>query len=432
MTNTKYTLNDLFFKKMKSRIYSIEGELDSPLDYDMFRIVMVDACNICNDEEYFDKERFLSLYNRYVDMFNKNKNDFSSLLTLKKSGHKDIMSNIIFGDMLPSTKCVTSIDYYINRCYMNAEDMLHKRQNQVSLDSYIRKYGDVIGREKYDEYVEKRKKIYEAKDDSFKEECVKRMRRISRNCVDHYVGKLNPNTGKKYTDVEISEEIKKHQRNAAKRSAEVIKKRNSETHDVTCRQVNFWMNKGYTYEESVDKVRKIQATNTVEYYVKKYGYEMGVAEYNDRNSSWGVLMRDLREKSGKVGNSYSKAATTLFETVIRRLSDDGIVFDKVCYGENEFSKWDTEYNRVYFYDFVINDIKLCVEYNGIMFHPKDGDYDWKCLFSGKSYDEVYAYDKRKQQLIKDFGYELIIVWEDDVFEKSVVKIVNVCKKLLKK
>ena len=322
MTNTKYTLNDLFFKKTKKRIYSIEGELDSPLDYNMFHIVMIDACNVCNDNENFNKDRFLSLYNCYINMFNMNKNNFSSLLTLKKSGHKDIMSNTIFGDMLPSTKCVTSIEYYRNRCYINAKDMLHKRQNQISLDAYIRKYGDIVGKEKYSKYVDKRKKIYEAKDDIFKKECVNRMRRNAKNCVDHYIGKINPNTGNVYTDCEISEEISKHQKNAAKKSAEKIKKRNNENHDVSCRQVNFWMNKGYSYEESVDKVRKIQATNTIEHYVKKYGYERGIIEYNDRNSNWALNMRSLRVKNKKVGNAYSKAATHLFETVIKKLSEE--------------------------------------------------------------------------------------------------------------
>ena len=141
-------------------------------------------------------------------------------------------------------------------------------------------------------------------------------------------------------------------------------------------------------------------------------------------------MRILKTESGCVGNAYSKAACKLFDSVIESLSADGIVFEKVYYGKNEFSKWDTEYNRVYFYDFVINDIKLCVEYNGIMFHPKPNDYEWKSLFSGKGYDDVRKYDIRKQQVITDLGYTLIVVWEDDIFEKSLKTILDTCKTLL--
>ena len=140
-------------------------------------------------------------------------------------------------------------------------------------------------------------------------------------------------------------------------------------------------------------------------------------------------MAALRSKCGKTGCSYSKASCTLFDTVINCLLNDGIVFEKVFYGETEFSKWDSKNNRIYFYDFVINDIKLCVEYNGIMFHPKLGDYNWKSLY-GKTYDECMKYDMQKQQLIKDFGYELLVVWEDDVFENLVEIIVNKCKELL--
>ena len=157
---------------------------------------------------------------------------------------------------------------------------------------------------------------------------------------------------------------------------------------------------------------------------------MGISEWNKRNSEWGERMRVLKQENGCIGNAYSKSACKLFDSVIETLFNEGIFFEKVYYGKKEFSKWDNDYNRVYFYDFVINDIKLCVEYNGIMFHPKPNNYEWKSLFSGKGYDEVREYDMRKQQLITDLGYTLIVVWEDDIFEKSLKKITDACKLLL--
>lgn len=432
MTDTKHTLNDLFYKRVKTpNDYSKKIELEQPLTLEEFYEIMTDTCNICADVSVLNRERLRMLYERYVSVFEKNRGTFyNTVVTANNSGRKKIYTETVFGELMPSTKVVTDLNYYVNRCYNNAEELHHNRQSQTSLQSFIKKYGEEEGRVKFSEFSDKRKELYQAKDETFKQECVKRMRKNAKTCVDHYVGLINPDTGKLYTESEIDYEIRKQQTIFSKKSAEKRKKQNEETHDVTCRQVNYWMRNGYSYDESVELVRKVQATNTIETYIKKYGYEMGVSEWNKRNSEWGERMRVLKQENGCVGNAYSKSACKLFDSVIETLSNEGIFFEKVYYGKKEFSKWDSDYNRVYFYDFVINDIKLCVEYNGIMFHPKPNDYEWKSLFSGKGYDEVREYDMRKQQLITDLGYTLIVVWEDDIFEKSLKKITDTCKLLL--
>lgn len=425
MMTTKQTLSNLFFIKMNKHIYDKKHELEKPVDFDLFYSIMVDACKICNDMKILDKTRLDLLYNAYVDTFNKNKYNFKSLFRQTRN----IKSDIVFGELLPSTKTVTNLAYYKNRCYLNAEELLKTRQCQTSLESFIKKYGENEGQIKYNDFSEKRKQIYANKDAEFKEQCKARLCKCSRLHKEYYLDKTNPATGKLYTEAEIVTAISEHQKCLSHKSAEKRKERNEKYHDVSCRQINYWLNKGYSYEKSVEKVRQIQATNTVEHYVEKYGYERGIEEWQKRNAKWGNTMCELKSKSGKSGNAYSKAACALFDTVIEKLKEYDIVFEHVYYGETEFSKWDKTFNRVYFYDFVINDIKLCVEYNGIMFHPKEGNYNWKCLYSGTTYEEAIAYDKRKQQLIQDLGYDLIIIWEDDIFEKSVETIIDKCKTL---
>lgn len=307
--------------------------------------------------------------------------------------------------------------------------MMLGRQVQTSLPAFIRKYGEEEGARRYRSFLQRMSDVWNEKDEGFRMRRIEELRRYSKISPDYYRGKVNPNTSRLYTEDEIKAEIVEHQRYAIGKAKELAKK-HKDTKDLTCRQVNFWVKKGLTLEEATQKVREIQRTNTIEAYVKKYGYEIGVETWLKRNKVWSDKMRDLRAKSCGIGNAYSRSACTLFETVLNTLREQGICFEKVYYGNKEFSKWDKEFNRVYFYDLVVNDIKLCVEYNGIRFHPKPGDYDWVCLFSGKTYEEVMSYDRRKQQLIKDLGYELVVVWEDDIFEQSVEKIVAVCKKLL--
>ena len=44
----------------------------------------------------------------------------------------------------------------------------------------------------------------------------------------------------------------------------------------------YWMDKGYTEEEAIKKVREIRATNGLKSYIKRYGVEEGTRRYNER------------------------------------------------------------------------------------------------------------------------------------------------------
>lgn len=68
------------------------------------------------------KKRLNQLYEAYICCFNANIHQFKSLLKNKRA----IKSDIVFGELLPSTKAVTNLAYYKNRCYLNAEDLLKK------------------------------------------------------------------------------------------------------------------------------------------------------------------------------------------------------------------------------------------------------------------------------------------------------------------
>jgi G:T-mismatch repair DNA endonuclease (very short patch repair protein) len=77
---------------------------------------------------------------------------------------------------------------------------------------------------------------------------------------------------------------------------------------------------------------------------------------------------------------------------------------------------------------VIPDIKFCVEYNGLMFHPKEGDTEWKGLYTNQSYDEKLNYDKQKMKTLTDAGFTTMVVWEDEdetiMVKKITEKIVD--------
>ena len=196
--------------------------------------------------------------------------------------------------------------------------------------------------------------------------------------------------------------------------------------DVTCRSVQYWINKGFTEDDAKNKVREIQSTNNIDVYINKYGEQEGIKRWVDRNKKWGKIMQEKKMKSGHIGSAYSQSSKLFFDGVVKKLKDNNISFNKVYYGEEEFCKWDSEYKRPYFYDFVIPDIYLCIEYNGLKFHPKEGDIQWIGLY-GDTYEYKIQYDKRKLEVIENCGYKTLVIWEDDDLDKMSDYIVSLFK-----
>ncbi len=188
--------------------------------------------------------------------------------------------------------------------------------------------------------------------------------------------------------------------------------------------------KRYTPEEEEELYIKITKDKFEEFGCKfpggdKFDY-IYVAVLDDPYNHMGKIMLEKKMKSGHIGSAYSQSSKLFFDGVIKKLKDNNISFNKVYYGEEEFCKWDSEYKRPYFYDFVIPDIYLCIEYNGLKFHPKEGDIQWIGLY-GDTYEHKIQYDKRKLEVIENCGYKTLVIWEDDDLDKMSDYIVSLFK-----
>ena len=75
-------------------------------------------------------------------------------------------------------------------------------------------------------------------------------------------------------------------------------------------------------------------------------------------------------------------------------------------------------------DIFVPELNLIIEYNGDYWHcnPKKYDKDYFNEKKGKYAWELWEYDEKKLELIRNFGYNLEVVWEDDY--KSDKTIIN--------
>lgn len=90
--------------------------------------------------------------------------------------------------------------------------------------------------------------------------------------------------------------------------------------------------------------------------------------------------------------------------------------------------------KKYYYDFCIPSIKLIIEYNGIRYHPnkdvlsKDEWDTWKEPYKERNADEKYKYDLYKENIAKEHGYDMLILWSNDSIIKNYLKIEQCLKK----
>lgn len=179
-------------------------------------------------------------------------------------------------------------------------------------------------------------------------------------------------------------------------------------------------------------------TNSLDYYTEKYG-SVGYTkwkEYNIKkshsleayklnNTSENIAFKKYKEYwESKSNNFYSNKASGLFKNIEEELNLTNVYYAPKT---KEFGLYNKILNRYTFYDFVIPDLKYCIEFNGDVFHGNPKLYeasDTPNPFNRKiSCKDMWKHDKIKNDEIISCGYTLKIVWESD-YDTNPEKVTN--------
>jgi very-short-patch-repair endonuclease len=206
----------------------------------------------------------------------------------------------------------------------------------------------------------------------------------------------------KYNDLENKEE---HISNFAKLA---IKDRISDT------TLQYYINKGYSVEESEKLLRERQSTFSLEKCIEKYGEEKGYKIWIERQEKW--------LKSYKKVN-YSKISQEMFISIYNELLNFGF-YDKVYFAKLDENNNIHENNKNYEYrlrlkksyilpDFFIPSLNLIIEFDGIYYHRETSENKER--------------ERRRDQNIINSGYYVLHISEKEYLnnkELTVLKLVN--------
>lgn len=187
-----------------------------------------------------------------------------------------------------------------------------------------------------------------------------------------------------------------------------IRARKNNDNIVHTTSLKYWLNKGYSEEEAKKKLSDRQRTFTLEKCIKKYGEELGIKVYNDRQMRWMNSIKGNPNIPSRGTFSYSSQALFLELELKRDNKNFESKFALNGDNMNNEMKIDRPDGYRYFIDYCIPELKCIIEYDGKYWHEGKEEYDMK-----------------RMSYIKELGYKVLVV-TDDEYKKDRISTVNRC------
>lgn len=180
-------------------------------------------------------------------------------------------------------------------------------------------------------------------------------------------------------------------------------------------RTSYWTDRGYTIEEASSIVLKIQRPylNTIEGFVERYGEIEGKIRYNNVKMKRNQTMID-RYGATFISNRTSKASLKYFIPVYKILRKMGIDKHDIVWGianNKEFTTTDLVSKKTFAFDFVIKSKKLILEYNDIFWHARE-NIVWTNPFL--DYNSNIEHNNQKRAFIEGRGYKVFYIWSDNL------------------
>lgn len=165
--------------------------------------------------------------------------------------------------------------------------------------------------------------------------------------------------------------------------------------------IEYYTRQGYSLEEAQELRRQKYATNTLEHYIKIYGPELAVQKKKERVNKW--------KQTLFTGNTHSKISDTFFEKIANEYNSDNIF-----YGNNEYTL--VLDNITALPDFIDIEKKKIIEFYGDYWHCNPLKYNSTFFNKHKELTakQIWEKDNERIQLLKNNGYDVLIIWEYEV------------------
>jgi hypothetical protein len=196
-------------------------------------------------------------------------------------------------------------------------------------------------------------------------------------------------------------------------------------------ELEYWTNRGYSEEEAKILRKERQRTFTLEKCISKYGEEIGFEVWRTRNTNWSSKMETMY-KNGEYTrfckHNYSNSELNFIKNLLNHYTPIHTYYCALP-GNKQFFRHFKDSGITLAYDFVCE--KKIIEFNGDYWHCNPFIYspEYFHKFMKCTAQEKWNADKKKIDLIKDAGYEVLVIWESE-YKQSPELIIDKCIKYL--
>lgn len=293
------------------------------------------------------------------------------------------------------------------------------RRKSNSLETMIARYGSIEGTKRYNERINKFKHSYSMDGliERYGEEKAKEIQKERSKAKSNSLENL----------------IERYGEDIAKEKYEQQCKRKSHAHTIQGYIDRYGFELGTTrfierqekFKESwakippkeLERIRKLQST-TLKSFRERHGFEKGTSLY----------IKARKSMHQRASYESLKVFLPLYTELLKRGFDE----NDILFGYNDKKELVlNEDTTFYYYDFCIKSLKLIVEFNGIMYHPKSiDDKEWRHPFNPSiTSEEKYLYDQAKNKFAVDRGYRVITIWEDVDYGANLRYIIDIIETL---
>ena len=229
--------------------------------------------------------------------------------------------------------------------------------------------------------------------------------------------------------------------------------------------LDYWLNKGYSYDDAVKERKNRQTTFSKSKCIDKYGEEIGEKVWKERQDKWQNTLNNKTEEerieislkrnifciNGYLLRGYTeKDANRLLEERISKSKNNYTSKESIDFFESNFEVegwlygagrewfvWDSDSGKHYFYDFVNTKSKIILEYHGCAWHPNkkilnESQWNnWIQPLTKKTADEKYNFDKYKKKVGESQGFSVFEIYSNDNKE-TIDNIINQIKNAISK
>jgi G:T-mismatch repair DNA endonuclease (very short patch repair protein)/predicted nucleic acid-binding Zn ribbon protein len=255
--------------------------------------------------------------------------------------------------------------------------------------------------------------------DDAKAEVIKQQRLRSKRCVEYWI-----NHG--YSHEDAVSEVAAVQSANGKRYASAYSEEDRRKKSSFC--VEYWINLGLDLDSATKLISERSDTVSLKSYINRHGEDEGTRLYEEQcahrqnhYSLEGYIDKHGLEQGTIMWNKKfqhrpnSKSADSFFVKLLTILTPTPKIYSAIT-EHGEYGLNDSSNGKYYFYDFVIPEYKLCIEYHGDYWHCNPIKYLAKFYHPHKKMTatEIWLADSIKIDCLKtQRGYDTLIVWESD-------------------